>query len=306
MSFFLGVDMSCYTTSCAVCDESGGIIYDRRLPLRVPEGKKGLRQQEMVFLHIKQIRDIFPEGYSFAAVGGSTRPRDIEGSYMPVFSACESFSRVAARAAGAEFYPLTHQHGHIMAALIGKSMPDSFIALHVSGGTTDAVSVEMRDGIITGIEQIGGTADIAAGQFIDRIGVMLGLPFPCGPKVEELAKNGTPVKLRADVRGTEISFSGPESAVRRMIEKGMSCEDAAATVQECIAEVLTKMILNCVDMTGKKDILLSGGVMSNRKITETIKAGTGAEVSERRYASDNACGLAVLARNIFLNKPKGE
>lgn len=293
--------MSCYTTSCAVADESGSIIYDKRLPLRVPEGKKGLRQQEMVFLHIKQIREIFPEGFEFSAVSASTRPRDMEDSYMPVFAACESFATVAACAAGAPLYSLTHQHGHIAAALIGREVPDEFIALHVSGGTTDAALVRKENGVIRKIETLGETADIAAGQFIDRVGTAIGLPFPCGPHLEKLAENGEAIQLKASFFDMNVSFSGPESAVLRMLEKGMKPEDAAASVQHCIKSVLLKLIKRAQEESGVKAVLLSGGVMSNAWITNEIAKETGAVVSERRYSSDNSCGLASLARNIYFN-----
>ena len=300
MKFFLGMDMSCYTTSCAVADEEGNIIYDSRRPLVVPAGKKGLRQQEMVFLHIKQVREVFPDGYPFAAVAVSISPRDIEGSYMPVFAACESFGQVAAQASGAEFYRLTHQHGHIAAALIGNEMPDRFLALHVSGGTTDVCAVEKENGVIKKITTLGETADIAAGQFIDRVGTALGVPFPCGPHLEKLAEEGKAESLRATFYDMNVSFSGPESALLRKIEKGMTKEDAAATVQHCIAKVLIELIHRAQKETGIKPVLLSGGVMSNAWITARIAEDTGAKFAARKYSPDNACGLASLARNIYM------
>ena len=119
---FLGIDFSCYTNSCAVADENGKIIYDGRKLLHVPQGKCGLRQSEMVFEHVKNLKDVFPAGFlDVKAIAVSVKPRPIEGSYMPVFAAAESYAEVISKAMGIPVYKLTHQHAHIGAALIGNN-----------------------------------------------------------------------------------------------------------------------------------------------------------------------------------------
>ena len=103
----------------------------------------------MVFAHIKNLSEIFPRRiFGFPRCCGKRAPRPVEGSYMPVFAVSESYGKAVARSCGAAFYPLTHQHGHIGAALMGQKMEGTFLALHVSGGTTDLLQVTVEEGII--------------------------------------------------------------------------------------------------------------------------------------------------------------
>ena len=137
-----------------------------------------------------------------------------------------------------DVYKRQHQHGHIGAALIGQKMEGTFLALHVSGGTTDLLQVTVEEGIIREILALGGTQDIAAGQLIDRVGQALCLPFPSGPKLTELAQEGEAKAIRSYVKGLSVSFSGAETAAKRFLQQGMPAEDAAASVLKCIGKTL--------------------------------------------------------------------
>ncbi len=298
--YFLGIDTSCYTTSLAIADVQGNILLDRRSMLRVQKHARGLRQSEMVFQHIKNLLELFPQGYQgIGAVAASTVPRPAEGSYMPVFRVAESFGKAAAYAAGAAFYALSHQHAHIGAAIIGteKIFDGEFLALHVSGGTTDVLKVRAKHNLICSITTIGQASDITAGQLIDRIGVTLGYDFPAGAAISVLGSRGVPEHMNFSIRGLNASFSGAESAVRRRLKQGMSAEDAAATVLLYVAKVLNKLITRACEQTGIMQVLLFGGVMRS----EWIRAYLGKEqraklvFAEPKYASDNACGLAIQA-----------
>ena len=91
---YMGDITSCYTTSVSVSDEKGNILYDRRIPLKVGDSKRGLRQSEMVFQHVKNLGTLFPSGFTdIKGVASSTRPRPQEGSYMPVFCVSESYGK---------------------------------------------------------------------------------------------------------------------------------------------------------------------------------------------------------------------
>jgi len=304
MNYFLGIDLSCYTTSCAVTDEAGRIVYDGRRLLEVQAGERGLRQSDMVFQHARNLPEIFPEGFShIRAVAASVRPRPVEGSYMPVFLAAQSFGEVAARMAGAAFYPLTHQHGHIGAALYGNSLPGTFLALHVSGGTTDVLRVQTEGGVIREIAHLGGSTDIAAGQLIDRVGQALGYSFPMGPKVEAEA-GGEPLVLKSSVKGLEVSFSGAETAAKNMLKQGVGADVICRSVLKCVAKSLDKLIVNAFARTGIRDVLAFGGVLCNVYIREFLKRrhDGGIAFASLQYSSDNACGLALQAREIYRNR----
>ena len=302
---FLGIDTSCYTTSAALVDDSGSVVFDKRIPLIVKENGRGLRQSEMVFMHIRNVSSVMPACIrGLKAVGASVSPRPAEGSYMPVFTVSESVGRCMSASGCCDFFPLTHQHGHIGAALLGNDdIPDRFIAVHVSGGTTEMTAVEKENGVIRSIEILGGTSDIAAGQFIDRIGVKMGLRFPAGPHIEEIARDGGN-RLKISARGAEVSFSGAETAAGRLLEKGEANAAVAFAVEECIAGTLMKLIDAGRQKTGTKPVVMCGGVMSNGYIRDELKRLGGPEIyfAKREYASDNACGIAAQTRLIYLNE----
>lgn len=303
---FLGIDTSCYTTSMAAIDENGNILFDHRIPLVVPQGKKGLRQSDMVFAHLKNIDGVSAYVGGLTAVGASVKPRPAEHSYMPVFTVSEKFGRSLALLSGADFFALTHQHGHIGAALIGNEVNGETLALHVSGGTTEILTCTVDRGIVKNIETIGGTLDISAGQLIDRLAQCMGMPFPGGASIEAAAIEGTPFSVKTCVKGMNANFSGIETCLVRKINVEQNC-DIAATALKAIAISLKKMIASAAEQTGIKQILLMGGVMRNGYIRRYLKENIQIETifSQINYSSDNACGIAMQARNLYKNKLEG-
>ena len=187
-STVLGLDTSNYRTSVALVSETGEILLNYRKLLPVPPGERGLRQNEAVFAHLRQLSAAEDQlrraaGGTVAAVAASTAPRDGTDSYMPVFMAGASFGRLTAAALGVPFVGTTHQRGHLSAAKAGTELENSeeYLALHLSGGTTDLLEVRGDS-----VRQIGGSMDLHAGQLVDRAGVALGCSFPSGPELEKL------------------------------------------------------------------------------------------------------------------------
>jgi N6-L-threonylcarbamoyladenine synthase len=306
---YLGIDTSCYTTSLAVLDDRGRLIFDGRKMLDVPPGGRGLRQSDGVFAHLRNLPVLAERagealgGGRLAAVAASGRPRPVSGSYMPVFTAGESFARGMAAAAGVPFFSLSHQEGHLLAGLWSAGVDWSdFLALHVSGGTTELLAASLAEK--PPVRELGGSADLQAGQFIDRVGVALGLPFPAGPHLERLAREAGEEALPVPVAvtGTSLSFSGPESFVQRAVAAGGHSPAAVARgVERAVAEALLRLVKNA----GKGDkrtvpvspVLFVGGVMANSYIREYLAAGLGerAVFAAPRFAGDNAVGVALHA-----------
>ena len=188
MRVTLGFDTSCYTTSAAAVNEHGEVVAASRMLLPVKQGERGLRQSEAVFAHVRQMplvmdglkEQLNAKQAEIVAVCASASPRDEEESYMPVFMVGLGHARVLADTLGVPLYQTSHQQGHVAAGLIGHKQPeDAFVALHLSGGTTELLACE--NGRLT---LLGGCADLHAGQVVDRIGVAMGLPFPAGPHLE--------------------------------------------------------------------------------------------------------------------------
>lgn len=310
MNCFLGIDTSCYTTSLALMDESGKLIADARELLSVKSGNRGLSQSEMVYQHTRNLPCLFEKVFakfdsaiSLKAIGVSAWPRPLPDSYMPAFLVGTGFARALAAADKISLKQVSHQEGHIFAGIWSANGPkdNDFLAIHMSGGTTELLTVERSGGTVH-IELIGGTKDLNAGQMIDRIGVLMGLPFPAGPPLEELAKanKSIPAAIPSSVKELSVSFSGPETHAIRLIKGGESREAIAEGVQLCISQSLSKLIRNAVKETGLKEILLVGGVSANQYIRTKMEQnvrdlGIKLFFPERQYSSDNAVGAAFMA-----------
>lgn len=305
MRAVLGLDTSCYTTSLALAHEGRLILQKRRL-LKVEKGERGLQQSAGVFQHVKNLPDLmemlFEEarGVEIEAVCASARPRPHEESYMPVFLAGVGLARSLAAARGVPLYLTSHQQGHVRAAMVDAGLPEGepFLAVHLSGGTTELLKVEGLN-----IDLLGGSRDLHAGQFVDRAGVRMGLGFPAGPELECLARKGKAQSvLPSWVRGMDCSFSGAETQVQRLIEQGeRSREDLAAEVFSCIARTLAKMLGEAVRQTGLGHILLSGGVASSTYLREILpgrmeRAHVRAALhwGKPELSGDNAAGVALI------------
>ncbi|MBE6596174.1 MAG: peptidase M22 [Ruminococcaceae bacterium] len=306
--YYVGFDTSNYTTSVAVADSEGRIVANLKRPLPVKSGECGLRQSDALFAHIKNLPSITDElsevikGESVAAVGVSSKPRDAEGSYMPCFLAGVAAAHSFAAAVGARVSYHSHQNGHIMAAAYSSGRAEyllggRFMALHVSGGTTEALLVTPR-GASFEVELVGGTRDLNAGQIIDRVGVSLGLSFPCGKALEELALSysGGHRKTRITVRDGFCNLSGLENMAKGLYEKNGDSAEVAAFVFDFIRDTLIEICRQTAEKYGRVPVLFGGGVMSNRYMRKEISSELEAYFSEPQFSADNAAGIALLCR----------
>lgn len=315
----LGIDTSAYTTSLALVDQKGTLIKDMRRLLEVPARQRGLQQAAAVFQHVQNLPPMVEEAArevnwsQVELVMASTRPRPVDGSYMPVFTVGAGQARVIAGVLGIPFGPVSHQEGHLMAGLwsAGAGLPERFLAVHLSGGTTEILKVERTENgaAFFDMEILGGTTDLHAGQFVDRVGVAMGINFPAGPELDKLALLGRASRLRipSAVQGLKISFSGPETYAQRLLQEGAAREEVAFAVLHCIALSLEKTLIRAVAETSLKTILLVGGVAANsylrERLSDTLSAkAVGAEVyfAQPRYSTDNAAGVALLGSNYLL------
>lgn len=312
MNYYLGIDTSCYTTSLALLDETGKIHADLRKILQVKSGGRGLSQSEMVFQHTRNLPDLFDEltrslqrqMASVVAVGVSAYPRPQPDSYMPAFLVGTGYARVVAGLLDAELVNLSHQENHIGSGLRSAGGPygQEFLALHLSGGTTEIVNVNLTD--IQNIQTtiLGETEDLHAGQFIDRVGVALGLSFPAGPELESLALASTsPLRIPFTVRNLNVSFSGPETHVQRLIANGNPPADIAAGTLKCIASAVSCILREASLQTGLTEILVVGGVSENIYIRNFLLQSLANEkiklfFTEPSYSRDNATGAAFWAQ----------
>ncbi len=305
---YLGIDTSCYTTSVALLDRSGILIDENRRILQVKAGHKGLQQSEMVFQHTRNlpvlIEAVGMSKFKILGICVSARPRPLNDSYMPAFLVGLGLARSLASVIGVPLWQISHQENHLEAGKWSAQGPDAdrFILLHASGGTTDLLTVVKGVDGTYALAQVGGSRDLHAGQFIDRVGVALGLQFPSGPALEKLAAIASAVvDVPIAVHKGDVSFSGPATAALRKIEAGTDPAALAAGVQYSIAETFVRMIRNIANQQKINDVLLVGGVASNiyirsHLIEKLAKRNIKVWLPESRFSPDNAVGCAAYAR----------
>lgn len=304
MSVYLGIDTSNYTTSVCLYDSGSGAVISKRKLLPVREGELGLRQSDAVFHHVQQLPALFDEAFSgfsdeIRAIGVSYAPRTAEGSYMPCFTVGLTAAQVLSSVLKVPVYRFSHQQGHIAAALYSVGRMDLLdqrhIAFHVSGGTTEALLVNGDDGFLS-TEVVARTLDLNAGQLIDRIGVMLGLRFPCGRELEQLAVRCTEkVPARATLKGPDCCLSGGQNMAEKLLKEGRSREYIARFAMEFVGAAIEGMSERIRAACGDLPFVYAGGVMSDLIIRERLQRRFDCVFALPEFSSDNAAGTAVLA-----------
>ena len=299
---YIGFDTSNYTTSVAVFD--GEHMINKRQLLTVKTGERGLRQSDAVFQHTVNmpalIDDISIDNNNINAVAVSSRPRNIDGSYMPCFLVGINNAVAVSRFSGAPLFKTSHQVGHILAGLYSIDRLDliskPFIAFHISGGTTEALLVEPDKNEIVTARIIAQSSDLKAGQAVDRAGVMMGLTFPCGKELDKLSLlSEKEFKIRPSMNGLDCSLSGVENKAKKMFENGESKEDISKYILTYISNSIDEMTQRIIDNYGNRPIMFVGGVMSNTLIRKQITKKYNAYFAKPDLSCDNACGIAIYA-----------
>ncbi len=304
----IGIDTSCYTTSVALINGDGSIINNRRQMLQVKPGQRGLRQSEAVFQHIQNLPRLvedLKEITPITAVAASIRPRPVSGSYLPVFKVGASLGATLACVIGVPFFETSHQEGHLRAGLLNTEFINkTFLAWHLSGGTTELLLVRAFSGGFD-IEKVGGSTDLQVGQLIDRIGVALGGGFPAGIFLEELASQSQSIEfLPVVTKDLTISFSGPDSAGKRLMDSGIAPPELARRVFNCISRSLIKVTIEAVRRFQVNLVLFAGGVASN----ELVRAALLNEASLHdvkivfapiELSGDNAVGVGLIGYDLI-------
>ena len=301
----IGFDTSNYTTSIAWFDGKDGMNCSKLLPVK--QGELGLRQSDAVFAHIKGLPELSGRLFSdigetqISAVGVSTRPRAVEGSYMPCFMVGYSHAKLLSDQLHVPLIEVSHQQGHVAASLWSAGrldlMDTPHLAWHLSGGTTELLLVEPDEGNVR-CSKIGGTTDISAGQLIDRTGQLLNLPFPSGKHLDALS-NSASMSETFSVKCPEMEFSlsGVQNKVQQFYERVADPAETAAYCLRCVAQAVFKATQNAMKAYPGLSVVYSGGVASNSLLREKI-AALSPIFSEPQYSTDNALGVAVLAHRL--------
>lgn len=305
MSYFLGIDTSNYTTSVAVYDSDNNSVISKKKLLPVKDGEKGIRQSDAVFHHTVQLPDLIKELFNefngnISGIGVSTKPCNENGSYMPCFLSGISVATALSSAMNVPLYHFSHQDGHIAAALYSADIlnliNNEFIAFHISGGTSQALFVKPNSRYFETVK-VADSLDLKAGQAVDRVGISLGLKFPCGPELEKLAEKSSEDLQYFKVfrRNGMFSLSGVENKCKQMLDNGKRAEEIAMFCLSYIYSAIDDTISELLRKYGDLPVVFSGGVMSNKIIRNELEKKYKSYFAEPQFSSDNACGIAVLA-----------
>lgn len=301
----LGFDTSNYTTSIAFFDGVNGENCSKLLPVKA--GELGLRQSDAVFHHTKSLPELSGRLFShisadsITAVGVSTRPRAVEGSYMPCFMVGYSHAKMLADALHVPLVECSHQQGHIAASLWSAGrldlMDKPHLAWHLSGGTTELLLVEPV-GKNVRCTCIGGTTDISAGQLIDRTGQLLGLPFPSGKHLDAASRDAVKQDVfKVKCQTMLFSLSGVQNKVQQYFA---GCNDPAETAAYCL-RCVSHAVLTATRNAQKEypglPVVFSGGVASNAMLREVLKP-LNPIFALPVFSTDNAMGVAVLTHRL--------
>ncbi|PZR54906.1 tRNA (adenosine(37)-N6)-threonylcarbamoyltransferase complex transferase subunit TsaD [Xylanimonas oleitrophica] len=210
-------------------------------------------------------------------------------------------------------YGVNHVVGHAAVdQLVDGPFPDRVMALVVSGGHSSLLLV---DDIATDVTELGSTLDDAAGEAFDKVGRLLGLPYPGGPHIDRLAREGDPTAIRFP-RGLtaakdqakhayDFSFSGLKTAVARWVEacqdsgREVPVADVAASFAEAVVDVLTAKTIAACRLHDVETLVIGGGFSANSQLREMAakrcaEAGIDLRIPPIRYCTDNGAMIAAL------------
>lgn len=310
--YFVGIDTSAYTTSIGVIDEKDNIIVDLRELLKVKKGSKGLRQQEAIFQHMKNLPILIENMVTqidvskIDTIACSSKPRNIKCSYMPVFTVGREQAFIISKILDVRYKEYSHQQGHIVSGIMNNKLKEygKFLSFHISGGTSEFLLVNNKKNGIKN-EIIGGTLDISIGQLIDRIGIELDLSFPSGRKMDEISQKGKIIDLNIPISikdNTWFNLSGMENYFKNLINNHLyNIEDILATLFYTISLFLYTSIINGCAKYDVENVLLTGGVSANKIIRQCLrdkfnKSKEFVFFPKIELCTDNGIGIAYLGK----------
>nr|WP_294806414.1 KEOPS complex N(6)-L-threonylcarbamoyladenine synthase Kae1 [uncultured Nitrososphaera sp.] len=295
----LGIESTAHTFGCAVVDENGKVLSDARDVYRAPEGK-GIHPREASRHHIEVSSEVLKQALEDA--GATAQDLDIIGySAGPGLGPCLRVGAVVARTL-AGFYkkplvPVNHALGHIELGAMLTGAQDPLVLL-VSGGHTMILAFSHGRWRV-----FGETLDITVGQLLDQFGRAMGFASPCGGRIEQLAGESEKryAQLPYVVKGNDVSFSGLlTAAVRLAKEEKTSVQGVCYSLQETSFAMLAEAVERALSFTGKKEMMIVGGVSANRRLASMLESACARQSSRFfacpiKFAGDNGAQIAWTA-----------
>jgi N6-L-threonylcarbamoyladenine synthase len=310
-TFILAIETSCDETSAAVIGD--GKILSNVVSTQADHSKYGGVIPELASReHLKNILPVVKQALEEAKIIKSnlsaiayTQGPGLIGALL----VGSTFAQALSLALAIPSIGIDHMKAHVLAHFIRPPVPDyPFLCLTVSGGHTQLLRVDSPEQMLV----LGTTQDDAVGESFDKIGKMLGLPYPGGPVLDRLGRGGDPHRFKfpmANMPGLDFSFSGVKTAVRYFLNKEIEANpsfvsenlaDLCASVQFCLVETLMIKLRQAIAETGIRTVAIAGGVSANSGLRAALSSlqETGlctSYIPELEYCTDNAAMVAMAA-----------
>ena len=301
----LGIETSCDETAVAIVEDGRKVIANNIISqIELHKEFGGVKPSVAKFAHEEVIDGLIEKTFSDAKLSFD-QINAIAVTLGPglVISLLVGFktAKELAKKYNKKLIGVNHLFGHICSNYLESNLEPPFMCLLASGGHTQIISVKTY----TDYEALGGTLDDACGEAFDKIGRLLGLSYPGGPNLEELAKSGNPHAFtlpEAKVNPYDFSFSGLKTAVLRLVEKlpkDFNKADLAASFQENVTNTLTKKIIKAANDKNAKKIVIAGGVSANQTLRKKLQEAEACHgkplqvfMPNLKYCTDNAAMIA--------------
>ena len=309
----LGIETSCDETAIAIYDSNEGIIGESIYSQMKMHAEYGGVVPELASRdHCSKIIDVLKDALGDYQLSDIDQIAYTSGpGLLGALLIGESFAQGLSSALQVPLIPINHLEGHLMSPMMEFpeiSMP--FICLLVSGGHSMIVDVKAKGDY----EIIGQSQDDAVGEAFDKVGKLLGLPYPGGPHIEKLALNGNPKAydfprpmIHSD--NLDMSLSGLKTAVLYTVQKVEEINnhikaDIAASFQKAVTDVLIAKIIKTINQTNRSDVIIAGGVAANKYIRKEFKElentiNIRVYYPDLKYCGDNAAMIAMVGLEKF-------
>ena len=302
----LGIETSCDETAIAIYDSENGIIGESVFSQIKMHAEYGGVVPELASRdHCVKIVTVLQEALGDIDINTIDQIAYTSGpGLLGALLIGESFAQGLSTALKIPLLPINHLEGHLMSPVMEfPEIQTPYISLLVSGGHSMIVDVKERGNY----EILGQSQDDAVGEAFDKVGKLLDLPYPGGPHIEKLALNGNPhaydfprPMMHSD--NLDLSFSGLKTSVLYTVRdiENITEEikaDIAASFQQAVIDVLTRKIKKAVEVSGRSDVIIAGGVAANKALRSAIKdlenlLGIRVFYPSLKYCGDNAAMIA--------------
>lgn len=294
----LGIECTAHTFGIGIVDR--GKILANIKDMYAPVGAGGIVPMDSA-KHHREVAERLYHGALEKAGVDEKKINAIALSNAPGLSPCLiaglEFAREKAKKLGVKIVPVNHCVAHLeIGRSVGASDP---VLLYASGANTQIIAYAAGK-----YRVFGETLDLGVGNFIDKFGRYLGIGFPAGPKIEQIAKEGKYIELPYAIKGMDVSFSGIQTKIQQLYDRNAAKEDLCFSLQETAFAMLVEAAERALAHTGKKELVLGGGVGCNSRLQEMCRVmcqerGAKFFCPAREFLVDNAGMIAYTGEIMF-------